>query len=454
MPAALSNGDRLRLGALVTCLIASLGLDVALAVVLGSVPPGWQSPFGFSVASTPMFRAFSGLPAQALSPGGFSRAVTAVLVLLFAIWGGAIVAIGGISTAAARQRAKWIVGAGGAAMLALVVLWVPPVLSADLYRQAIYGHMVTHGLNPYALPAAASGADRLLALADFRQLTSSYGPAYTWLSALAMALAPATPLGVALAWKTMSALAALGCVALAGPVTRALAGGEGDGVDAQLWLAWNPVVVIEAAASGHIEPIMMLPALGGILLLQRRRSVPGVLLLVVSTLTKWVTGALLLLAVVREVRAARPGRRLPTLLGLAGSGALLAAILYVPFARGLATFGGIHDILVRGADAMGSGGQAWPPEWVRLSAFAALTLVAAGFAAPDGARLVATATALILVFILIISPWLLPWYFMTPIVLAAVLPAGTNRLLLRISSVGLAAGFMLYYRELIPFARG
>src|SRR5262249_5920330 len=106
------------------------------------------------------------------------------------------------------------------------------------------------------------------------------------------------------------------------PVVRALGGDEADGQNAQLWLAWNPLLVVESAASGHIEPVMMVPALAGILFWRQGRPVRGVVALAVSTLTKWLTGLLVPFAIVREVYRAEPGRRARSLFQLAGAAGL------------------------------------------------------------------------------------------------------------------------------------
>jgi hypothetical protein len=441
------NGDRVRLATLAACLLASLALYLALGVVLANLPSGWDGYAGFSIPSAAMFRAQFGMPTVSLSAASFERALAGLLVGLWAVWGIAALTLRGASVAA-RRRARWIVLAGAAALLLLVVLWVPPVLSSDLYRQATYGRMVARGLNPYSTPVSAIGADQLRGLANYTQATTAYGAAYTWLSALAVAVSPSSSLAAALTWKAMSALFAFGCAALAPTVARSL--GDDDGQDAQLWLGWSPLIIVEAAASGHIESIMMLPALAGILLFLRRRPVLGVLALVVSTLTKWVTGVLLLLVAMREVHTAPPGRGLRTGLNLAGAGALLTALLYAPFVGGLAGSSGIHDIALHGAAGWGAPDRDWVPQWMRMLGFAVLTIGVARFATRGGwPRLVGATVALLLVFIILVVPWLFPWYFVAPVTLAAVLPRGRPGFSLRFVSTGLAMGVMLYYAKLV-----
>ena len=447
------EGDGLRLAALAVFLVGSLALYGALAVLLGSPPPGWNGMVGFSLPSATLFRAFTGLPGVGLSHVGWSVAVGLDLALLWALLGGAILTQRSLTDAAVRRRARWVVLGGGAAMLFLVVVSLPPLFSCDFYRQAIYARMVRHGLNPYATTAAASG-DPLLAFATQAGTTTIYGPAYTWLSTLTSVLFPDSALGVVLGWKTMSALAAFGCVALAAPVARALGSGAGEAQadEARLWLAWNPLVVLEAAGMAHIESIMMLPALGGILLLQRRRPVGGIALLALSALTKWVTGALLVLAVVAEIRRAPPARRLLVALRLVAVVAVVAGLLYAWFARGLlGSPGGIHAMALRGAGGIGSAAAAGPAQWVRMAGFALAVALAAPFATGGGGpRLVAASTALILLFVLVVVPWLFPWYLVAPIALAVVLPAGAAGRWLRFASLGFAAGLMIYYANLVP----
>jgi hypothetical protein len=447
------GSDGRRLAALAALLAGSLALYGALAVLLGSPPPGWDGMVGFSVPSALMFRAFTGLPAVALSRVGWSVAVALDLALLWALLGAAILIQRRFADAATRRRARLLVMGGSAVLLLVVVVFLPPLLSSDLYRQAIHARMVRRGLNPYAVTAAASG-DPLLPFASLTGATSIYGPAYTWISTLTSLLFPDSALGVVLGWKTMSALAAFGCIALAAPVARSLdaEATEAETDEARLWLAWNPLLLLEAAGMAHVESVMMLPALAGILLLQRGRPAGGVALLALSTLTKWVTGVLLVLSILREIRRAPPSRRLPVALGLAGVVAIVGGVLYAWFVPGLfSSAGGIHALALRGAGGFGSASAAGPPQWARMAGFAAAVALAAPFATGrDGAHLVASATALMLLFVLVVVPWLFPWYLVAPIALAVVLPPGGAGRWLRFTSLGFAAGLMLYYANLVP----
>jgi hypothetical protein len=404
-----------------------------------------------------MFRNFAGLPTPAMSPAGFSRAMAALLVGLWALWLAAVVAHAGMSPAA-RQRATRLVLAGALATLALVVVLVPPVLSADLYRQALYGRMVAHyGFNPYATPASALTGDALLAFANQTDTSTIYGPVYTLLSAAAVAVAPATPFATALAWKIMSALAAFACVVLTAPLARAIGGAEEDGRHAQLLMAWNPLLIVEASGAAHIEPIMMAPAMAGLLLVVTRGRVParttaGGLTLLVSALTKWVTGLLLVLVWAREIyRAETPRERLRAAALLILPAIAATALLYAPFFSGLSSRGGIHELAIRGGAQFGDLSRPFPPQWAMMAAFVVIAVAAGGFAMRgDWPRLIAVAAGLWLVFILVISPWIFPWYFIAPIGLVAVLPRDRRGFVFRLLCFGMAAAIMFAYAQLRP----
>jgi hypothetical protein len=86
-----------------------------------------------------------------------------------------------------------------------------------------------------------------------------------------------------------------------------------------------------------------------------------------------------------------------------------------------------------------------------LAGFALLVVAVTPAATSRGwSRLVAVATALTLVFVLVVVPWLFPWYLVAPVALAAVLPRDRTGRLLRFASVGLGAALMLYYAKLVP----
>jgi hypothetical protein len=406
---------------------------------------------GLSLPSAPLFRALTGLPQLALSPTGFSLGLVALLSLLWLLWLAALW-LAGRASSEAQGRARALVRAGGVALLAWVVVLVPPVLSSDLYRQASYGHMVARwGRNPYATRASDVPGNPLLPFAEQTQITTIYGPAYTLVSAVAAGLTPPSPLCAALAWKTLSALAALGMALLAARLARTLDAGRGEDVRPTLLLLWNPLVIVEAAGSGHVEPVMMLPALAGVLLLVQKRGRAGIALVALSSLTKWLTAILLALALARETAAAPPGQRWRTFAGRAGTAALVTALCYLPFAPGLLSRGGIHELMLHAGAPLGSTARGWLPPPLALLVFVALaTAIAYRAWSLAWPRLLAVAAGLMLGFMVLVVPWLFPWYWLAPMALVAVLPRDRPARILRLSVFALGAGVMLHYARLVP----
>ena len=68
----------------------------------------------------------------------------------------------------------------------------------------------------------------------------------------------------------------------------------------------------------------------------------------------------------------------------------------------------------------------------------------------NGVRLIQAAIVLMLVFVLIVVPWLFPWYLIAPAVLSAALPRDRAGFSFRLVCFGFGAGFMLYYAKLVP----
>jgi hypothetical protein len=196
---------------------------------------------------------------------------------------------------------------------------------------------------------------------------------------------------------------------------------------------------------------MMLLALAGVLLLLKRKITSGIAVLTLSVLTKWVTGLLLVFAVLIESVQATPGRRWRTAAHLVLTATLVAAICYGPFATGLVGRGGIHELALHGGTSIGNSSRAWLPQWLVMVGFGLVVAGTTRFAvSSDWTRTIAVTALLVLLFNLVVVPWIFPWYLMTPAILAAVLPRDTKGFAARLLCFGLAAGLMLYYAKIVP----
>lgn len=283
-----------------------------------------------------------------------------------------------------------------AALARVVLVPARPSLSDDVYRYVWEGRMVAHGVNPFAHPpddpSLARYRDAIYQDVGHKSMATIYPPVAQGVFALAAMVHP-TPT----AQKATFVLFDLATILLLAPLVRA----RGRPALAVVVYAWNPLVIVEIAHSGHLDAVGIFFLVLGVLLLERGRGPWAALALGASFLAKYLAAVLAPFMLRR--------RMLPWLFA-AGAVAVLG---FVPFAgAGAGLFASAHTYATEwhfnGAvyEAMVS---LWPsPERVRL--VLALGLVA--FVLVEAARrhdiveflFRATACGLLL------APTLYPWY--------------------------------------------
>lgn len=322
-----------------------------------------------------------------------------------------------VPPAAGRVRRRILWGVGLAGRLALLPL--APWFSDDVWRYLWDGRVASHGINPFLHPPAADALDPLAtawrSLVNHPEVATIYPPG-AQVAFHALALLGSSVLLFKAAWVT----ADLGVAALLDRLARRR--GDGSGVPLLLWL-WSPLVLVEVAWSGHLEPLGILPMVAALAVLGRRAggraaAGPGSAAADGDPGPRgagWAGGALLGLGV--SVKFA-PLLAVPALLrrrGLAAGAAavLVPALLYLPYASaGSALFDGLGEYAARwrfnGAlfpvlEPLGR----WPARVVAglavagvagLSALRRWTVERALFAGLGGA--------------LLVSPTLHPWYLL------------------------------------------
>jgi hypothetical protein len=400
----------------------------AFVILYLSVPPGWSPPIGFAPRIGAVFR---GYPTWTLSAATFQHLALAVLA-------GAWL---GYAAFVLLARDPAVVAVLAVAARLLLVL-VPPALSSDLYHYALFGRMVAaHGWNPYVTTGNALAGDPLWPLASWQHLSSHYGPTFTWISAALAGLGHGDPLATALWFKGAAALADLGSCWL---VWRLAAG---DRLQALALYALNPLILIELAGNGHCDAFMIALALAGLRVGQPRPAA-GLVLLLLSFTTKYLSGVLVLLFAIQVVARAPDRHRAAARLAAVAAAVLVA--LYAPFWRGLAGFGTTLDLVLR---ARTDPHVTAPLRILPLALFTLATVLAA-MAAARLPRITELAAALVLLFLLVAFAWRLPWYFTTPLALANLGPTTTPNRALRLIALWLGAVFMLLYCALLPVGRG
>jgi hypothetical protein len=165
-----------------------------------------------------------------------------------------------------RLRARWAVGT----VLAVhaIFLLAPPMALTDIFNYINYGRMeVVHNLNPYtSIPILEPHNDPSYDLSNWHQLLSPYGPLFTLLTFLVV------PLGVAASFwvlKGVLALAGLGTLLLVWKCARLLGR---DPVTAIVLVGLNPIVLVWGLGGDHNDFLMVFFIVLGFYLLLRTRD--------------------------------------------------------------------------------------------------------------------------------------------------------------------------------------
>lgn len=158
-----------------------------------------------------------------------------------------------------RRAVVW-----GVAVAGRVALFpLPPHFSDDIWRYLWDGRVAINGINPYSHPPDDAALEALRAswhhLINHPSIPTIYPPGAQIVFVLLAVLGP----GVLL-YKTAWIAADLGV----GRVLERLEGdGDGPGLASLLWL-WSPLVMVEVAWSGHMDPVGILPMVAALLFLR------------------------------------------------------------------------------------------------------------------------------------------------------------------------------------------
>lgn len=204
-----------------------------------------------------------------------------------------------------------VLGFGLLSSAALVLVY--PITAVDLFGYVARGRVLAvHGANPFLHPPSDFPADPVGPYAGgWHTLASPYGPAWEWLAGAAAFLGGDDFLRSLLVFKGLVVLAYLLDALLIWAIlsrlhpARRLAGA--------LLFAWNPLVLLETAANGHNDVVMLLPVLLAVWLLAEHRTPilvwRGAGALAALTLAVWVKYVPLILG---PLALAAVWRALPT----------------------------------------------------------------------------------------------------------------------------------------------
>jgi hypothetical protein len=298
-----------------------------------------------------------------------------------------------------------------AAAVQLVPVASPLLFSRDVYGYWAYGRIAAfHDANAYRrIPAAFPRDPAVRAMArGWRRTTSVYGPLFTVGSEGGAVAVGDSAAAAAKFWQAAGSAGVLGLAVLAALVSPAPA-------FAAALVGWNPLLAIHFGGGGHNDVWMMVLLLGAVAAERgQRRRLAGALW-AASAAVKWVPLALLPLRGVEGRRCGFSWAAFATGAAAIGAGATvlfgtgwLQAATPLFHNAAVGTRLGLPHLL-RAVEVPGSAA-------VPL----ALAVAACGYLALlRSARLSRARLGLAAVLLICTTPWLLPWYAVWAVPLAA-----------------------------------
>jgi Glycosyltransferase family 87 len=309
------------------------------------------------------------------------------------------------------SRTVW----GAIVVLLAAFALAPVLLSHDVYSYVDYARLgVRHGLDPYVHPPAAVPADPAYADVTWTEATSAYGPLFT------LATYPLAWLPVGVAVAVLKAAAALSVLGIAAIASRLAALRGADPLRAAAFAALNPLVLVHVVGGAHNDGLAMLLAMLAVAGVLSARELSAGATLTAAVATKLSTGFIAPFALL----GASPKARLV-------AGAVAAAVV-IALAAWLA-FGWdwLHGFGLAGENQSRTSYMSIPilaarlsgldPDATRLAAAVLFLAALAGLLAwtwrgGDWVRAAAWAA----LALLLATAWLLPWYLIWLLPLAAI----------------------------------
>lgn len=227
----------------------------------------------------------------------------------------------------------------GAVFLAIPLLLLPQLLSADMFVYAMFGRItLLYGGNPFVDVPASFPSDILLPFIKWTQITSIYGPVAILIKVILTAIAEfgGGSVGSYLMTYKLFALAChlINMWTIAELLRQLRPHAVTWGV---LLYGWHPLLLVEVAGSGHNDVWMLTLMLLALLWAVQRHHTWALVFLVLAGMTKAVALLLVPLYALYVVRQTSH-HRLWTLTRQALLGIAIVAGLYAPFWVGPQTF--------------------------------------------------------------------------------------------------------------------
>jgi hypothetical protein len=308
----------------------------------------------------------------------------------------------------------------------------PVLLSHDVYSYVDYARLgVRHGLDPYVHPPLAAPGDPAFADVTWTEATSAYGPLFTLLTYPLASL----PVGIAVAvLKAVAALSVLGVAAITG---RIAAWRGANPLRAAAFVALNPLVLVHVVGGAHNDGQTMLLAMAAVASLLSARDLSAGAALAAAVATKLSAALLVPFALLGASQQPPPTGRKPSYVDRSrpvarvALGALAVAVAIGAVAWLAFGWDWLHGLGLAGENQSRTSHMSIPITTARLTGLDpdAVRLAAAFlFAAAIGCLLAWTwrggdwvrAAAWAALALLLATSWLLPWYLLWLLPLAAI----------------------------------
>ncbi|HZL86312.1 MAG TPA: hypothetical protein VFD07_13140 [Candidatus Krumholzibacteria bacterium] len=215
-------------------------------------PGVMRHPWGFGACGVGALAAYVGMILASPWDEHFGAFLACYAVAFAACWG------------VSRTRAGLVGIILAAGVYRAVLLPLPPMLSDDIYRYVWEGRVQSTGANPYLQPPVDPGLEKLRDTdwerVNHPEATAIYPPlAQLFFRGLAA-------LGGVFVFKAAFVAIDLVLILLLAAAMKA----RRVSASRLALYAWNPLVIVEVAGSGHLEPLAILPMVAAVLWVERR----------------------------------------------------------------------------------------------------------------------------------------------------------------------------------------